>query len=128
MIYQFLEVALIITTAILVDSMIADVVEQSQIRTGRRSEGVFFAARSFVRKSVSGIGVLMATTLLTLVDFPGDAQPGSVDAATITDLGLLYAPTVFVVYMLAIIAIFAYRISQEIHENNVRTLSSDNPA
>ena len=54
MMYQFLEVTLIISTAILVDSMIADVVEQSELRTGRRSEGVFFAARNFVRKSVSG--------------------------------------------------------------------------
>jgi Na+/melibiose symporter-like transporter len=127
MVYQFLEVALIITTAILVDSMIADVVEQSELRTGRRSEGVFFAARNFIRKSVSGVGVLTATTLLTVIDFPQEAQPGAVDPGTIDRLGLAYAPTVFVLYMLAIIAIFAYRISQEIHESNVRKLSTDGP-
>ncbi len=123
MAYQFLEVTLIITTAILVDSMIADVVEQSELRTGRRSEGVFFAARNFVRKSVSGIGVLMATTLLSIIDFPRDAQPGEVDPETVWNLGLLYAPMIFVVYMLAILAIFAYRISQDIHEQNLRSLA-----
>lgn len=123
MAYQFLEVTLIITTAILVDSMIADVVEQSELRTGRRSEGVFFAARNFVRKSVSGIGVLMATTLLSIIDFPRDARPGQVDPETVWNLGLLYAPMIFVVYMLAILAIFAYRISQDIHEQNLRTLA-----
>ena len=127
MFYQFLEVTLIITTAILIDSMIADVVEQSQLQTGRRSEGVFFSARSFIRKSVSGVGVLMATTLLAVIDFPKDAQPGAVAAATISKLGLFYAPTVFVMYMLAITAIFAYRISRETHERNVRTLAVDGP-
>ena len=123
MTYQFLEVSLIITTAILVDSMIADVVEQSELRTGRRSEGVFFAARNFVRKSVSGIGVLMATTLLSIIDFPRNAQPGQVNLETVWNLGLLYAPTMFVVYMLAILAIFAYRISQDIHEQTLQTLA-----
>ena len=124
-VYQLIEMSLMITTAILVDSMIADVVEQSQLRTGRRSEGVFFAARSFIRKSVSGVGVLLATTLLTLIDFPTDAKPGMVESGVVDNLGLYYAPAIFVLYMLAIIVIFAYRISQEMHEENVRSLASD---
>ncbi|MEH6635673.1 MAG: MFS transporter [Halioglobus sp.] len=124
MVYQFLEVILIISTAITVDSMIADIVEQSQLRTGRRSEGVFFAARSFVRKSVSGVGVLMATTLLTIIDFPKGAQPGAVPAEAVSNLGLLYAPTSFFVYSLAIAAIFAYQISKEVHESNLEMLAS----
>lgn len=123
--YQLVEVTLMISTAILLDSMIADVVEQSQLRTGRRSEGVFFAARSFIRKSVSGVGVLLATTLLTLISFPKNAQPGSVQPDVVANLGLLYAPSVFVLYMVAIVAIFAYRISREDHEDNLRSLASD---
>jgi GPH family glycoside/pentoside/hexuronide:cation symporter len=122
MTYQLLEITLIITTAILVDSMIADVVEQSQLRTGRRSEGVFFAARNFIRKSVSGIGVLMATTLLSMIDFPRGAQPGAVPPEITWNLGLVYAPTIFFVYLLAILSIFAYRISQAVHEDNLRAL------
>lgn len=114
-----------ITTPILIDSMIADVVENSQLRTGRRSEGVFFAARSFIRKSVSGVGVLLATTLLTLIDFPTDAKPGMVEPAVVDSLGWYYAPTIFVLYMLAIIVIFAYQISRELHEENVRSLAMD---
>jgi Na+/melibiose symporter-like transporter len=123
MLYQFFEVTLVITTAILVDSMIADVVEHSQLRTGRRSEGVFFAARNFVRKSVSGIGVLMATTLLSIINFPENAKPGAVDPEITWNMGLIYAPAMFAAYMLAILAIFAYRISQEIHEDNLRALT-----
>ncbi len=123
MIYQLVELTLIIVAAILVDSMVADVVEQSELRTGRRSEGVFFAARSFVRKSVSGVGVLLATALLTIVDFPAEATPGAISADTISALGSLYAPTLFLLYLLAIVALFGYRLSRESHEANLRSLA-----
>jgi GPH family glycoside/pentoside/hexuronide:cation symporter len=63
--------------------------------------------------------------LLTLINFPTDAKPGMVEPAVVDNLGLYYAPAIFVLYMLAIIVIFAYRISQEIHEENVRSLASD---
>ena len=66
---------------------------------------------------------LLATTLLTLIDFPQDAQPGTVNPDTIADLGLFYAPASFILYMLAILAILAYRISREIHEDNLRSLA-----
>ena len=122
--FQFLDVTLIIISAILIDSMIADIVEHSELSTGRRSEGVFFAARNFIRKSVSGVGVLLATILLSIVKFPKDAQPGSVEPEIIFNLGLIYAPAIFILYMSAIIIIFAYRITREVHENNLRELSA----
>jgi len=103
--------------------MIADVVEESELRTGRRSEGVFFAARSLVRKSVSGMGVLMTTTVLTLVQFPENAVPGEVEPQIIFNLGILFAPTLFVLYVLMLVVMFAYRISQSDHESNVDQLA-----
>ncbi|MEO0655517.1 MAG: MFS transporter, partial [Pseudomonadota bacterium] len=45
-------------------SMIADLVEQSELKTGRRSEGVFTAAETFVKKAVEGLGVLFASSVL----------------------------------------------------------------
>ncbi len=71
----------------------------------------------------SGVLVLMATTLLAIIDFPRDAQPGQTDPQTVWNLGLLYAPAMFVFYMLAILSILAYRISQDSHEQNLRTLA-----
>ena len=46
--------------------------------------------------------------------------PGVVDK-----LGWYYAPAIFVLYLLAIIVIFAYRISQEVHEDNLRSLAAE---
>ena len=36
--------------------MLADLVEHTEVRTGRRSEGVFFSALTFIRKTNQGIG------------------------------------------------------------------------
>ena len=47
-------------------SMIADVVEASQLKTGRRSEGLFFAASAFVHKATSGFGILAASTIVAV--------------------------------------------------------------
>ena len=124
LVMNFVDITLIVSQAILVDSMIADVVEESELRTGRRSEGVFFAARSLVRKSVSGMGVLMTTTVLTLVQFPENAVPGEVEPQIIFNLGILFAPTLFVLYVLMLVVMFAYRISQSDHESNVDKLAS----
>ena len=79
-------VALLITTSILASSMIADVVEDSETSTGRRSEGIFFASITFVGKCVSGLGVFLSTVLLSVVGFPRQASPGTVDPAVVTEL------------------------------------------
>jgi Na+/melibiose symporter-like transporter len=66
--------------------------------------------------------VLIATSLLSLVDFPKDAQPGLVEPEVLFNLGLFYGPLVFLLYMAAITVIFIYRINQETHEDNVKEL------
>ncbi len=40
------------------------------MKTGRRSEGVFFAANTFIQKMTSGLGLMMATVVLALASFP----------------------------------------------------------
>ncbi|WP_204350086.1 MFS transporter, partial [Serratia marcescens] len=45
-----LNVACSISATILGASMMADVVEHSEIETGRRNEGVFFAGSFFIQK------------------------------------------------------------------------------
>lgn len=71
-------------------SMMADVVEHSEVSTGRRSEGVFFAGGFFVQKCTSGIGIFLAGTILAMAGFPENAQPGAVPGATIDRLTLVF--------------------------------------
>ncbi len=126
-VYTVIEVGLIVTASILVASMVADIVEDSQVTTGRRSEGVFFAARSFIQKSVHGVGVVSATALLTAIGFPEGAQPGEVNAAVIFRLGLLYIPLIGSVYVVSLLFVAAYRISRASHEANLRRLAGSRP-
>jgi Na+/melibiose symporter-like transporter len=125
--FTVVEVGLIVTASILVSSMVADTVEESQLATGRRSEGVFFAARSFIGKSVHGIGVLTATLLLAAIGFPQDAQPGDVELEVVARLGIAYVPALFVLYVLSLLFVAAYRISRETHEANLRRLAVSPP-
>jgi Na+/melibiose symporter-like transporter len=120
--YNIVEVALIITSTTLVSAMMADVVEESELVTGRRSEGIFFAARSFITKSLTGLGIVLGTLLLGLVDFPQRAQPGRVDPEIVRNLGMGFAPMVALLYLAAISCLLAYRISREQHAQNLARL------
>ena len=103
--------------------MIADLVEDGEIRTARRSEGVLFAATTFTRKAVQGFGVLAASAVLALVQFPKGVAPGQVPEEVVFNLGLYYAPTLFVIWMFMIASLMLYRIDRVTHEDNLRTLA-----
>jgi Na+/melibiose symporter-like transporter len=119
------EVTLIIAASILISSMVADVVEESELVTGRRSEGVFFAARSFAQKAVHGIGTFSATIILTLIDFPLGAKPGRVAPGVLQDLGLVYVPIIMILYVAAFAFLTGYGISRESHQDHLHRLGDD---
>lgn len=123
LVFTAIEVTLIIVASILISSMVADIVEDSELRTGRRSEGVFFAARSFAQKSVHGIGTMSATMILTAVEFPLGAAPDEVPEEVVRDLGLVFVPVLMIVYMIALFLLTGYRISRESHGQNLQRLA-----
>ncbi len=90
-----------VTAYILGASMLADVVEDSEARTGRRSEGMFFAGGFFVQKCTSGIGIFVCGLILAAAGFPAKAVPGQVPEATLDRLTLIYASAILVFYALA---------------------------
>ena len=114
---------LVIMSGILGSSMGADIVEDSELSTGRRSEGVFVAANAFVQKAVSGVGIFASTLLLGFIGFPRDAKPGAVDPVVVRHLGLVFAPATVVLYLIAIGFLATYRISRERHEANLEKLA-----
>jgi Na+/melibiose symporter-like transporter len=108
------------TSQIMTSAMIADVVEDSMVRTGRHAAGTFFAANAFMKTCTSGFGVLGAGLLLSLAEFPAKALPGQVPAAVIDRLIGLYIPTMAVLWAVAIVFLSFYRIDRARHEENVR--------
>jgi GPH family glycoside/pentoside/hexuronide:cation symporter len=79
-----------ISSTVLGASMLADVVEHSEIQTGRRSEGVFFAGWFFIRKCSSGLGIFATSMILAAAEFPTSAAPGAVPEATVDRLMMFF--------------------------------------
>ena len=109
----------------LIAAMIADVVEDSELKTGRRSEGIFFAANSFAQKAVNGFGVVVAGQILAIIQFPTQAKPGDVPSEVLFDLAFLYVPVLMVFYLAAVAVLSIYDINREGHLNNLRLLSKN---
>ncbi len=124
-VFNIIEITLIITATTLVSAMVADVVEESEIKTGRRSEGLFFAVRTFAIKTVHGFGALAAATILAFAEFPENAVPGEVGQIHLDALAFLYIPALLISYGIAMAFVFAYRISRESHERNLEQLAGE---
>ena len=122
-VFNSIEVTFIIASGILVSAMIADVVEDSEVTTGRRSEGLFFAANSLAQKAVNGLGVIVAGQLLAYVHFPVQAKLGEVPTQTLFDLASVYIPALWGFYFIAIGLMVFYRIDRTVHSENLSKLA-----
>jgi len=117
-----IDVGLIICFQILVSSMMADVVEQSEVNTGRRSEGIFFSAVTFIRKSVQGFGLMLASFVLYLAGLESGADVEQVSDSTVFSLGAWYVPVSLALWLAMMACISFYRLDREKHEENLRRL------
>lgn len=113
-----------IGATILGSSMMADVVEQSEIETGRRNEGVFFAGAFFVQKCCSGLGIWATGMLLDLVDFPALAKVGTVAPAAVDRLTILFSVLYAVLAFAAAGFYRAFPFGKAEHEARVAALAA----
>ena len=118
------DVGLIIAFQILVGSMMADLAEPAELRTGRRSEGLFASSTRLLAKLVQGIGVSAAAFVLTAAGIKAGATPGEVPADAIWRLGAYYIPVVLSLWMAMMLALRFYTIDRADHEDNLRKLSA----
>ncbi|MCR2833524.1 MFS transporter [Parerythrobacter lacustris] len=112
-----------VSSAVLTHAMIGDIVEESQLRTGRRSEGLFYAANTLMQKSTSGLGVFAAGMLVAFVGIDPGSDPRTLDPEIPRMLALVYVPALIVLYVGGAGLLFAYRIDRASHEANVAELA-----
>lgn len=78
-------------------SMIADIVDEHELRFGKRQEGIFFAATYFAAKASAGGGAIVAGFVLDLISWPRGSHiqsAGDIPSETITSLGVFYGPII----------------------------------
>lgn len=114
-------VFLVITAAfgtillISVMSALADIADDQELTTGRRQEGMFYAARSFFAKASSGLGHLLAGIAIDVIDFPVGAAPGTVPEETVFNLGLIDGPIAVIPGTIAIFFYMQYSLTRSRH-------------
>ena len=118
------DVALIIATQMLMGAMVADIVEDSELQTGRRSEGIFFAGISFIRKLSQGAGVVTASFVLAVAGLSQGVAAQAPTSESIRQLGIGYAASLLTAWTLMLLCVSFYRISRESHEANLAALAA----
>ncbi|MDQ0464177.1 Na+/melibiose symporter-like transporter [Caulobacter ginsengisoli] len=113
-----------ISCTILIVGMIADVVEDSAARTGKRAEGLIFASMAFAQKCVSGLGAMTTGLIVSIVGLSGMAKPGQVPQETLDHLAIGYLITLFSFYGGALFCLSFYRIGRVAHAENLAKLAA----
>ena len=105
-------------------SVLADILDDHELRTGMRQEGMFYAAISFSGKAVSSIGIVMGGLIISAIQFPTNMAPGVVPQDLIFKLGLVVGVAVPLLYLFPISLIHRYRITREVHGEIQRKLEA----
>lgn len=96
-------------------SIVADLLDAHELRTGYRQEAMFSAALSFSGQAMSGVGTLVGGLILTLIDFPRQAEPATVPAEIVMRLGVVVGLLIPLLYVLPIGLITRYRLTRARH-------------
>jgi glycoside/pentoside/hexuronide:cation symporter, GPH family len=105
-------------------SMLADVVEASQVQTGRRTEGTFAAGWMFVQKCGTAFGIGITGLLVSLSGLPAKAIPGQVDPAVIDRLTIAYCVIVIVAAIGSTLVFRRFPITRADHEARIAALDA----
>jgi Na+/melibiose symporter-like transporter len=108
----FLGVAILMITLL---SAIADIVDEHELNTGSRQEGIFFASRTFFMKMTTALGIGVSGLVIDFVGFPTGAKPGHVPEHIVNKLALFEGPGMTIFAILATVCYSRYRIDRERH-------------
>ncbi|MEN9215712.1 MAG: MFS transporter [Gloeomargarita sp. HHBFW_bins_162] len=128
-----------VATAYLIPwSMLPDVIELDELRTGQRREGIFYALMVFLQKIGLAIGLFLVGQALELSGFiktvAGQPEPIQPDSALLT-IRVMIGPLPTLVLILGLVFAYFYPITKEKHAEIVLKLaerkqsqSPDSPA
>ncbi len=101
----------IVSLHVVTASLVADLLDEQELSTGLRQEGVFFAASTFVLKATTGLGALVAGIVIDIVGLAQGMEPGTVEHSVLQQLGW------FTIVLTAGMALIAGGFYRAIHMN-----------
>ena len=111
---------------VFLDSMMADIVEDSERKTTRRSEGLFFATRAFAGKFTSASGILGAGIVVSAAGLDAVRSVEQMTMAIRYDIATFFLPLYCSLCLLGIGLINVYKIDRESHNANLEALAKQN--
>ena len=121
-VFIMVDVVLLMINGTMLDSMTADVVEDSEINTSRRTEGLFYASRGFANKAMGSGGVILAGTIVSIVGMESFETATDMTFDHRVQLVLLAIPIYCALHLLAISMFKFYRIDRGQHQENLEKL------
>jgi len=121
-VFIVLEVVGVVIGGVMVDSMMADVVEDSEVATKRRSEGLFFAARGFAAKAVTAGGIIGAGVIVSSVGLDSITSAAQMTHEIRVDIASTFLPVYLGLFVIALFVISRYGINRDVHAENLRKL------
>lgn len=116
--------AMVAISLINTSSMLADVVEDSAVVTGRHDAGTFFAAASFMQQCSTALGLVVSGVILTLSAFPAKVEAGQVTEAMMDSLTLHYLFMSSGLWLIGCAFLLFYPITRARHERNLEILKA----
>lgn len=104
-------------------SMIAEIVEAFEERTGRRAEGSFYSGNWLVQKCATGAGIFASGQIIAFSQLQTNAAPGSVPQAVLDTLVLSYCGAILVLAVIAAWWLVRFPISRDDHEARINRLA-----
>ena len=117
--------ALAIVVMVSASSMIAEIVEAYQERTGKRSEGAFYSGNWLVQKCATGLGIFLSGQFLSLAQLSPSADPAAVPQTVITDLVIYFGIATIILACFAAYWLGRFPIGREDHEARVAAMASE---
>ena len=93
-------------------SVFADILDYQELRTGKRQEGMFFAAHGFSQKVVSGFGIVVAGLVIDFIELPTGAVPGELPDDLILNMGVIAGIVLPLFYLIPFGLMTQYRLKR----------------
>ena len=107
--------AFFIAYIIMVDSMLTDTIDEHELNTGRREEGLYFSARSLATKASYGLGSFVAGISLDIIKFPRGMDVIDINTESLISLSVLAGPISMILFMLTVVITNKYSLNQKKH-------------
>ncbi len=123
---KFVQGVCVAQALITFNSMLADIADEHELRTGRRQEGIFFAAVSFSSKTTTALGNMVAGFALVAIGWPASETvqvAADVPAETIQSLGFVYGPVLSGFVIVCLWCYSKYSIDRKRHQEIVAELA-----